>query len=200
MGFEKKTIRIAMNGVTGRMGYRQHLVRSILPIRDRAGSRWPTARRVQVEPILVGRNEAKITELAGAAQGRSTGAPTSTRSSPIPAVDVVFDASMTSLRAATLGTAMQRRQARLHREADRRDPGGGGGAGAAGQGSRHHRRRRARQAVPARAWSSSAGWWTRGSSAASSPCEASSATGSSRATARRPSVPPGTTARKTAAE
>ena len=31
---EKKTIGIIMNGVTGRMGYRQHLVRSILAIRD----------------------------------------------------------------------------------------------------------------------------------------------------------------------
>ena len=30
-------LRIAMNGVTGRMGYRQHLVRSILPIRDQGG-------------------------------------------------------------------------------------------------------------------------------------------------------------------
>ena len=30
---ETKTIRIAMNGITGRMGYRQHLLRSILPIR-----------------------------------------------------------------------------------------------------------------------------------------------------------------------
>jgi hypothetical protein len=34
MGFETKTIRIAMNGITGRMGYRQHLLRSILPIRS----------------------------------------------------------------------------------------------------------------------------------------------------------------------
>ena len=31
---EKKVIRIAMNGITGRMGYRQHLLRSILPLRD----------------------------------------------------------------------------------------------------------------------------------------------------------------------
>ncbi|MET3142897.1 UNVERIFIED_ORG: hypothetical protein ABIB19_002285 [Arthrobacter sp. UYEF10] len=37
MGFETKTIRIAMNGITGRMGYRQHLLRSILPIRDAGG-------------------------------------------------------------------------------------------------------------------------------------------------------------------
>ena len=30
-----RVLRIAMNGVTGRMGYRQHLLRSILPLRDR---------------------------------------------------------------------------------------------------------------------------------------------------------------------
>ena len=30
----RRTLRIAMNGVTGRMGYRQHLLRSILPLRD----------------------------------------------------------------------------------------------------------------------------------------------------------------------
>ena len=32
-----RTLRIIMNGVTGRMGYRQHLVRSILAIRDDGG-------------------------------------------------------------------------------------------------------------------------------------------------------------------
>ena len=31
---DRRTLRIAMNGVTGRMGYRQHLLRSILPLRD----------------------------------------------------------------------------------------------------------------------------------------------------------------------
>jgi hypothetical protein len=30
----RKAVHIAMNGVTGRMGYRQHLVRSLLSIRD----------------------------------------------------------------------------------------------------------------------------------------------------------------------
>ena len=64
MGFETKTIRIAMNGITGRMGYRQHLVRSILPIRDQGGVTLEDGTRVQVEPILVGRNADKIRELA----------------------------------------------------------------------------------------------------------------------------------------
>jgi len=34
---ERRRIGIAMNGVTGRMGYNQHLVRSILAIREQGG-------------------------------------------------------------------------------------------------------------------------------------------------------------------
>ncbi|MDD1386946.1 gfo/Idh/MocA family oxidoreductase, partial [Curtobacterium flaccumfaciens pv. poinsettiae] len=47
-----RTIGIIMNGVTGRMGYRQHLVRSILAIRDDGGLRLPDGTRVQLEPML----------------------------------------------------------------------------------------------------------------------------------------------------
>ncbi|WP_228509201.1 Gfo/Idh/MocA family protein [Herbiconiux sp. VKM Ac-1786] len=53
-----------MNGVTGRMGYRQHLVRSILAIRDDGGILLPNGDRLTVEPILVGRNADKLAELA----------------------------------------------------------------------------------------------------------------------------------------
>ncbi|WP_460632933.1 Gfo/Idh/MocA family protein [Leifsonia lichenia] len=53
-----------MNGVSGRMGYRQHLLRSILAIRDQGGVLLSDGSRVQVEPILVGRSEAKLAELA----------------------------------------------------------------------------------------------------------------------------------------
>ena len=49
---------IAMNGVSGRMGYRQHLVRSILAIREQGGVLLSNGDRVQLEPILVGRREA----------------------------------------------------------------------------------------------------------------------------------------------
>ncbi|HQE32749.1 MAG TPA: gfo/Idh/MocA family oxidoreductase, partial [Propionibacteriaceae bacterium] len=58
------TLRIAMNGITGRMGYRQHLVRSILPIRDQGGVTLPNGDIVQVEPIIVGRNEERLKEIA----------------------------------------------------------------------------------------------------------------------------------------
>ncbi|GAA4194856.1 Gfo/Idh/MocA family oxidoreductase [Gryllotalpicola kribbensis] len=53
-----------MNGVSGRMGYRQHLVRSILAIRDAGGVALSDGRRVQVKPILVGRHEDKLREIA----------------------------------------------------------------------------------------------------------------------------------------
>ena len=58
------TIGIIMNGVSGRMGYRQHLVRSILAIREQGGVLLADGSRVQLEVILVGRNEAKLAELA----------------------------------------------------------------------------------------------------------------------------------------
>ncbi|GAA1769682.1 Gfo/Idh/MocA family protein [Agromyces humatus] len=59
-----RTIGIIMNGVSGRMGYRQHLVRSILAIRDQGGVELPDGSRVTVRPLLVGRNEQKLAELA----------------------------------------------------------------------------------------------------------------------------------------
>ena len=58
------TYRILMNGVTGRMGYRQHLLRSVLAIRDDGGIALPDGSRLQVEPVLVGRNAEKLGRLA----------------------------------------------------------------------------------------------------------------------------------------
>jgi predicted dehydrogenase len=60
----ESTIGIIMNGASGRMGYRQHLVRSILAIRDAGGVQLSDGRRVQVRPILVGRHEDKLREIA----------------------------------------------------------------------------------------------------------------------------------------
>ncbi|MCC4908373.1 Gfo/Idh/MocA family protein [Microbacterium sp. cx-59] len=59
-----REIGIIMNGVSGRMGYRQHLVRSILAIRDQGGIELADGTRVTVVPLLVGRSEAKLAELA----------------------------------------------------------------------------------------------------------------------------------------
>src|ERR1700687_5767219 len=57
---------IIMNGVTGRMGTNQHLIRSICAIRNEGGVRLADGRRVMPDPILVGRNADKLTELAAA--------------------------------------------------------------------------------------------------------------------------------------
>ncbi|MCO1337295.1 oxidoreductase [Kocuria polaris] len=102
---ETRVIRIAMNGITGRMGYRQHLLRSILPIRDQGGITLADGSRVTVEPILIGRNEAKIKELA-ALHGVEHYTTDLDAMIADPSVDVVFDASMTSLRYSTLSKAI----------------------------------------------------------------------------------------------
>ncbi|WP_228001670.1 Gfo/Idh/MocA family protein [Nocardia australiensis] len=101
-----RTLRIAMNGVTGRMGYRQHLMRSILPIRDAGGLLLQDGTRVQVEPILVGRNAAKLAELAeqhGIAEWSTDAAAVIAD----PSIDIYFDAQVTSRRAEALAAAMK---------------------------------------------------------------------------------------------
>ena len=55
-----RNVPIVMNGVTGRMGTRQHLVRSVLAIREQGGVALPGGEVVVPEPILVGRNEKKL--------------------------------------------------------------------------------------------------------------------------------------------
>jgi predicted dehydrogenase len=60
----KHRLGVVLNGVTGRMGYRQHLVRSVLAIREQGGVLLADGSRVQLEPLLVGRNEDKLTEIA----------------------------------------------------------------------------------------------------------------------------------------
>src|ERR671917_453673 len=64
MSMTQRTVRVIMNGVTGRMGYRQHFVRSLLAIRDEGGIELPSGDRITVEPILVGRNAGKLAVLA----------------------------------------------------------------------------------------------------------------------------------------
>ena len=59
-------IGIIMNGVTGRMGTNQHLIRSILAIRKQGGVKVGTGEVIMPDPILVGRNEDKIRKLAEA--------------------------------------------------------------------------------------------------------------------------------------
>ncbi|MEP7061806.1 MAG: Gfo/Idh/MocA family oxidoreductase [Betaproteobacteria bacterium] len=63
---ETLRLGIIMNGVTGRMGTNQHLVRSICAIRDQGGVALADGRRVMPDPILIGRNADKLRPLADA--------------------------------------------------------------------------------------------------------------------------------------
>lgn len=57
-------IGIIMNGVTGRMGTNQHLIRSIVAIRKQGGVKLKNEDTLMPDPILVGRNEKKLKALA----------------------------------------------------------------------------------------------------------------------------------------
>ena len=62
----ERRLGIIMNGVTGRMGTNQHLVRSICAIRAQGGVALDDTRRVMPDPILVGRSADKVAALAKA--------------------------------------------------------------------------------------------------------------------------------------
>lgn len=57
---------IVMNGVTGRMGTNQHLLRSIVAIIKQGGVKISDNETIMPDPILVGRNAAKLESLAAA--------------------------------------------------------------------------------------------------------------------------------------
>jgi predicted dehydrogenase len=57
-------IGVILNGVTGRMGTNQHLVRSILAIIKQGGVKVSPELTLMPDPILTGRNEEKLKELA----------------------------------------------------------------------------------------------------------------------------------------
>ncbi|PSL53079.1 putative dehydrogenase [Saccharothrix carnea] len=99
-----RTIGVALNGVTGRMGYRQHLVRSILALRERGGVRIGDDVLVP-EPLLVGRNAAKLKEIA---ERHDLPRWTTDLDAALsdPDVSVYFEGQVTSAHAASLTAAI----------------------------------------------------------------------------------------------
>jgi len=101
----RKVLLVALNGVTGRMGYRQHLIRSLLSIREQGGVPLPGGGTVYPELILVGRGEPRLREIA-----ERHGLPRwSTSLDEVladPQVEVYFDAQVTSAREESLGRAI----------------------------------------------------------------------------------------------
>ena len=87
-----------MNGVTGRMGTNQHLIRSICAIRKQGGIKISDSEYIMPDPILVGRNEAKLNALAKA-QGIERVTTDLDKALGDPFNTVYFDAQTTGRRA-----------------------------------------------------------------------------------------------------
>ena len=62
----ERRLGLIMHGVTGRMGMNQHLIRSIVAIRNQGGVALANGDKVVPDPILIGRNADKIEALAKA--------------------------------------------------------------------------------------------------------------------------------------
>jgi predicted dehydrogenase len=102
----RHTIGIIMNGVTGRMGTNQHLMRSLVALRAQGGVRVGEGEVILPDPILVGRNPARLERLAAQAGGvRWTTDLDSALADP--ANTVYFDAQLTQLRAPAVQKAIR---------------------------------------------------------------------------------------------
>ncbi|WP_228265885.1 Gfo/Idh/MocA family protein [Microlunatus elymi] len=90
-------VGIIVNGVTGRMGYRQHLVRSLLAIQADGGVELSDGRRVGIRPVLVGRNAEKLAEIA---KRHEIAEWTTDLDAALadPRIDIYFDSQLTSAR------------------------------------------------------------------------------------------------------
>jgi predicted dehydrogenase len=94
-----------MNGVTGRMGTNQHLIRSILAIREQGGVVLQNGDRIMPEPVLVGRNEEKLARLAKA-HGLSSYTTDLDAALAEKKNEIYFDSQVTQLRAPAVKRAI----------------------------------------------------------------------------------------------
>jgi predicted dehydrogenase len=98
-----RVIGVVVNGVTGRMGYRQHLVRSLLAIREQGGVELRDGTRLMPEPILVGRREERVRAIA---ERHGLERWTTDVDAAMADADVYFDAQVTPARAGALRAAI----------------------------------------------------------------------------------------------
>jgi predicted dehydrogenase len=98
-------VGIIMNGVTGRMGTNQHLVRSILAIRADGGIALSDGTRVMPDPFLVGRDPKKLQRL-GEQYGIERWSTDLDAALENKDDEVYFDAATTELRAENVQRAI----------------------------------------------------------------------------------------------
>lgn len=101
------SIGIIMNGVTGRMGTNQHLLRSIAEIIKQGGVRVGSNEVIMPDPVLVGRNEGKLAELC-----RLAGIPKKITTNLDEALSdesnkIYFDSQVTDVRADAIKKAIK---------------------------------------------------------------------------------------------
>ncbi len=96
---------IIMNGVTGRMGTNQHLIRSIAAIRAQGGVLLNNGDRVLPDPILIGRNAEKVAALAKAHDVERWSTDLD-RALANPQDTLFFDAATTQMRPTLLAKAI----------------------------------------------------------------------------------------------
>jgi predicted dehydrogenase len=101
----QRRLGLVMNGVTGRMGLNQHLVRSIVAIRREGGVLLSNGDRLMPDPILVGRSAEKLEALARA-HGIDRWTTDLNAALANPDDSVFFDAATTPMRADLLGRAI----------------------------------------------------------------------------------------------
>ena len=97
---------IIMHGVTGRMGMNQHLIRSIVAIRNQGGVTLSNGTKVMPDPILIGRNSEKIEALAKA-NGITRFGTDLEKALANKDDTVFFDAGTTQMRPTLLAKAIQ---------------------------------------------------------------------------------------------
>lgn len=102
-------VGIIMNGVTGRMGTNQHLIRSIMAIIGQGGVKISEQESIMPDPILVGRNATKLEKLA-----QQTGAGRWSTNLDEALADpyntVYFDSQLTNLRVPAVRKAIEARK------------------------------------------------------------------------------------------
>ncbi|MCG7309580.1 Gfo/Idh/MocA family protein [Brachybacterium sp. ACRRE] len=101
----ERRIGIIVNGASGRMGYRQHLVRSLLAIREQGGVELADGTRLVPDLLLVGRNEEKLRTIAER-HGLTEWTTDLDAALADDRFEIYFDALVTNLRVANIRTAI----------------------------------------------------------------------------------------------
>ncbi|MDX1933604.1 MAG: Gfo/Idh/MocA family oxidoreductase [Capsulimonadales bacterium] len=106
----EQRVGVIMNGVTGRMGTHQHLLRSLVAIIKQGGVRLAEGEYLVPDPILVGRSDTRLRHLAELAQREGVAVRRTTDLDAAladPQDSIYFDAQLTRLRAPAVTKAIE---------------------------------------------------------------------------------------------